>query len=227
MNAGSVNQDKQIKSIQKQIENVRKQLQRLSDNKDMSPKDMMEKRKELQQQIQDLNKQIAQRKIEIQKEKSEEAVSKTNDKITNDTKDNGVGMTTDETGIIISFSTTKEQMTGMIKIKTDLEGKLRTARSGEEKTELQAKVDNITNALFEKAKEIGDTISEHQEDAIDEVRSKQTDSIKEDKTDIEENKASSLDVPEQKISSNEKPAIYTRTGEANQPESEVKLSVVV
>lgn len=224
MGSGSANQDEEIKSLQEQIENVQKQLQSLSDNKELSPEELTEKKKELQQQLQDLNKQITQRKIEIQKEKNDNAASKNN----NDKKDNATGMTTDEIGVLITFSSAEDQMTGMNKIKTDLEGKLRTARTEEEKTELQKKIDNITNSILEKAKEIGDTITEHQKDTIDEGGHKQAEKTKEDKTaETEENKVNSPDSVEQKIGSSDEPVLYTKTGETTYLEPEVKISVLV
>ena len=41
-----------------------------------------------------------------------------------------------DTGVIISLSTTKEQIAGMKKVQTDLQGKLRVAQTEEEKADI-------------------------------------------------------------------------------------------
>lgn len=67
-----------------------------------------------------------------------------------------------DTGVIISLSTTKEQIAGMKKVRTDLQGKLRTAQTEEEKADLQEKIDNITPNIGDKIKETQDNISDQQ-----------------------------------------------------------------
>ncbi|MHA6529653.1 FlxA-like family protein [Paenibacillus sp. BAC0078] len=155
------NQDSQLKSIQGQIENLQNQLQNLSNNKEMSAAEKLDKQKELQQQLQDLSKQMEQRKLEMQQEKREKA--NVEDNSGNDESEaSKTGMDTQEMGYIISFSSAKDQMAGMGKIKTELEGRLRTASSEEEKTKLQAKVNSITKAIFTKANETNEAISDYQ-----------------------------------------------------------------
>ncbi len=88
-------------------------------------------------------------------------------------------------GVLISLSTTKEQIAGMKKVRTDLEGKLRTAETDEARESLQEKIDNLTEDMFEKAKEMQETISENQkaeQDKTDKTQDKKEDE-KEGETD--------------------------------------------
>lgn len=63
-------------------------------------------------------------------------------------------------GVILSLSGTKEQIAGMEKIRTDLEGKLRTAGSEEAKQSLQEKIDNLNADIDSKIQESREKIQE-------------------------------------------------------------------
>ena len=86
---------------------------------------------------------------------------------------------TADTGVIISLSTAKEQIAGMKKVRTDLEGKLRTAETDEARESLQKKIDGLTDDIYEKIKETQDTISDYQEAEQD--KTDKTQDEKEDK----------------------------------------------
>ena len=88
-----------------------------------------------------------------------------------------------DTGVIISLSTTKEQIAGMKKVRTDLQGKLRTAQTEEEKADLQEKIDNITQNIGDKVKETQETISDHQKSEQDKALDKKEDE-KENETNV-------------------------------------------
>ncbi|MDE7275797.1 MAG: hypothetical protein K2N98_02915, partial [Lachnospiraceae bacterium] len=90
-----------------------------------------------------------------------------------------------DTGVIISLSTTKEQIAGMKKVQTDLQGKLRAAQTEEEKADLQEKIDNITQNISDKVKETQDTISDHQKAEQD--KTDKTDKTPDKKEDEKEN----------------------------------------
>ena len=81
-------------------------------------------------------------------------------------------------GVLISLSITKEQIADMKKVRTDLEGKLRTAETDEARESLQEKIDNLTEDMVEKTKEIQDTISENRKTEQD-----KTEDENEDETD--------------------------------------------
>ena len=180
--------DSYSRNIQNQIANAQRQLQELSSNKDMTQEEKMTKRQELQQQISDLNMQLRQHQVEQRREKQQKQSSF--DDLLGGNQKTGVA----DTGVIISLSTTKEQIAGMKKVRTDLQGKLRTAQTEEEKADLQEKIDNITQNIGDKVKETQDTISDYQkaeQDKADKTLDKKEDE-KENETNVgsEEEKGS-------------------------------------
>ena len=168
--------DSYSRNIQNQIADAQKQLQELSSNKDMMQEEKMNKRQELQQQISDLNVQLRQHQMEQRIEKQQKQ-SSFDDMIGGKQETGAV-----DTGVIISLSTAKEQIAGMKKVRTDLQGKLRTAQTEEEKADLQEKIDNITQNIGDKVKETQDTISDYQKAEQD-----KTDKILVQKEDEKEN----------------------------------------
>ena len=167
------------RNIQNQIADAQKQLQELSSNKDMTQEEKMTKRQELQQQISDLNVQLRQHQIEQRREKQQKQ-SSFDDMIGGNQRTGAA-----DTGVIISLSTTKEQIEGMKKVRTDLQGKLRTAQTEEEKADLQEKIDNITQNIGDKVKETQDTISDYQKAEQD--KTDKTDTTLDKKEDEKEN----------------------------------------
>lgn len=148
--------DSYSRNIQKQIADAQKQLQELSANTDMSLEEKTKRRQEIQQEISDLNLQLRQRQIEQRREKQQQQSSF--DDLIGGKQKTGAA----DTGVIVSLSTTKEQIVGLKKVQTDLQGKLRAAETEEERASLQEKIDQITNGISEKAKEMQETISNAQ-----------------------------------------------------------------
>ncbi len=172
--------DSYSRNIQNQIANAQKQLQELSSNKDMTQEEKMTKRQELQQQISDLNVQLRQHQMEQRREKQQKQSSF--DDMIGGKQNTGAA----DTGVIISLSTSKEQIAGMKKVRTDLQGKLRTAQTEEEKADLQEKINNITRNIGDKVKETQDTTSDYQkaeQDKTDKTQDKKEDE-KENETNI-------------------------------------------
>lgn len=64
-----------------------------------------------------------------------------------------------ESGTIISVANTKEHLANMQKIRTSLEGQMRTAPTDEEKAKLQKKLNNVSKGMGEKMQKISDTIA--------------------------------------------------------------------
>lgn len=67
-----------------------------------------------------------------------------------------------EAGVIISISNGKEQISCMKKIRTGLEGRLRTAETEQEKFELQERINHVSQSMGEKVKKIADAIADNQ-----------------------------------------------------------------
>lgn len=164
--ASTSQKDSYEKSIMKQIADTQEKLRSISENGQMSMEQKMNKRKELKEQIQNLNSELRQHQAQKRREeaaKLQEAVKQADSSSGGKRESDKAGLNTGDMGVIVSLSTAKEQIAGMEKIKTDLEGKLRTASSQEEQEKWRQKVEDITKRLTEKAKEANDTISEHLE----------------------------------------------------------------
>lgn len=69
---------------------------------------------------------------------------------------------------MFSTANTKEHLSQMQKIRTNLEGQMRTASTDEQKTKLQKRIDNVAKTIGEKIRKIADSIADTQKD--DKVR---------------------------------------------------------
>lgn len=69
---------------------------------------------------------------------------------------------------MFSTANTKEHLAQMQKIRTNLEGQMRTASTDEQKTKLQKRIDNVAKTIGEKIRKIADSIADNQKD--DKVR---------------------------------------------------------
>lgn len=116
-----------------------------------------------------------------------------------------------DTGVIISLSTAKEQIAGMKKVRTDLQGKLRTTQTEEEKADLQEKIDNITQNISDKVKETQDTISDYQKAEQDKTQDKKEDKKENEANAVSEEENGSVEV---------KPAESVNTDDEVQKEKE-------
>lgn len=168
--------DSYSRNIQNQIADAQKQLQELSSNKDMTQEEKMTKRQELQQQISDLNVQLRQHQTETRRQAQQKNGNSFDDMLGGNQKAGTAGSA--DMGVLISLSTTKEQIANMNKIRTDLEGKLRTAETDEARESLQKKIDSLTEDIYKKVKETQDTISDYQkteQDKADKTQNKKED----------------------------------------------------
>lgn len=78
-----------------------------------------------------------------------------------------------ESGVLVTLSSTKEQIAGMRKIRTALEGRQRTAATEEEKAELQKKINRVSRGIGKKIVITEDTISSFRKTSKDEPNRKQ------------------------------------------------------
>ena len=63
-----------------------------------------------------------------------------------------------EAGVIISISNTKDQINYMHKVKTNLEGRMLTAQTEEEKRALQERINNVSLTMGQKIKKIAEAV---------------------------------------------------------------------
>lgn len=164
-------QDNYETDIRKQISNLQEKMKNISNNKEMSSEQKVKERQAVQEEIQNLNSelrqyQIQKRQEEAQKRQEELKQAAENAEIKAENQQNiqsQTGFGDKEAGVIISISTSKEQMADMKRIRTNLEGRQLTAETDEEKERLQKKINNVSRGIGEKIKITEDTISEFQE----------------------------------------------------------------
>lgn len=178
-------QDSYEKNIQKQIANLQEKMKNIANDREKSGEQKMDEKKAIQEEIQSLNSELKQYQIQKRQEeeaKRQEAVRRTVE--ANDSRDNGTassnynsldvnakqeeeqrtGLSETETGVILSISHTREQVTYMQKVRKGLEGKMLTAETEEEKADLQRRIDNVSRSMNEKVRKIADKIEENQKD---------------------------------------------------------------
>jgi len=164
-------QDTYETDIRKQISDLQEKMKNISNDKEMSSEQKVKERQAVQEEIQNLNSELRQYQIQKRQEEAEkrqeelkQAAENADMKAENPQEiQNQKGFGDKETGVIISISTSKEQMEDMQRIRTGLEGRQRTAETGEEKERLQKKINNVSKGIGEKIKITEDTISEFQE----------------------------------------------------------------
>lgn len=192
MNVGSVNasgqsimftsqskQDNYEKDIEKQIATLQEKMKNINNDKEMSMEEKINEKKKLQEQIQDLNNELRQYQAQKrQKEATErqEAVKLAAENNTQAKQKEKIqtGLGEMETGVILSLSTTKEQMEGIKKLRTDLQGKLRTAKAAEEKEDSQEKLNKLNEHIGKKIQESQNTIEEYQKIEKEKVQDNKT-----------------------------------------------------
>lgn len=76
--------------------------------------------------------------------------------------DGRMGLDDAEAGVIISISNTKDQINYMHKIKTNLEGRMLTAQTEEEKRALQERINNVSLTMGQKIKKIAEAVEKNQ-----------------------------------------------------------------
>lgn len=161
-------QDSYETDIRKQISDLQEKMKNISNDKEMSDEQKVKEKQAVQEQIQSLNSelrqyQIQKRQEEAEKRQEEQKQAAENADMKAEISQNQTGFGDKEAGVIISISTSKEQMTDMQRIRTDLEGRQRTAKTDEEKERLQKKINNVSRGIGQRIKITEDTISEFQE----------------------------------------------------------------
>lgn len=198
MPANQSNQDSHEISLQKQIMNLQGEMRDITYKNDMSDDEKNNEKKALQEKIKNLNNELKQYQIrkrqkeaaqkETEKKQTEESKStngntsaNSSDMTTNNTaaknEDSDQDKQTDksesgvsdsQSGAMVSTANTKEHLANMQKIRTNLEGQLRTAKTDEEKSKLQKKLNSVSKSMGEKIRKISDTIADTQKE--DEAR---------------------------------------------------------
>ena len=172
-------QDSREQDIQNQIMNLQEKMRDITYNNEMSSEEKSDQKKALQEKIQDLNSELRQyqlrkrqeeaekRKEEASRKQQEEAMrAEENAKTDADTENAGEEIIlfpeSDSSKAILSNSNTKEHLASLQKVRNDLERKLRTAASEEEKARIQKRINKVSKGIGVKVRPIKDTIDEVQ-----------------------------------------------------------------
>ncbi len=169
-------QDSHEQNIQKQIINLQEKMRDITYNNEMSSEEKNDKKKALQEQIQNLNSELKQyqlQKRQAEAEKRQEEAAKKQREEAEKTEESAAADTeTDSSEEIVLFpesdasksmlsnANMKEHLSNLQKIRTDLEGKLRTAESEEEKARLRKRLSSVSKGMGFKVQKIKDTIAD-------------------------------------------------------------------
>lgn len=175
-------QDGREQSIQKQIMSLQEKMRDITYNNEMSSEEKSDQKKALQEKIQDLNNELRQyqlkkrqeeaekRKEEASRKQQEEAV-RTEENVRNDPDTENAEEEivlfpeSNSSNAILSNSNTKEHLASLQKVRNDLEGKLRTATSEEEKARLRKRINRVSKGMGVKVQTIKDTIADSRKNA--------------------------------------------------------------
>lgn len=179
---------KQIISLQEKVRGIAYDSEMSSEEKSDEKKALQDKIQNLnselkQYQAQKKQEEIQKRQEEAIKKQEEEARRSERNTTTADktsapsssqapgsTEEAQAGQPKDPTaiadnagsGVMFAAAATKGHLSNMQKIRTDLEGQLRTASTDEEKASLQKKINNISKNMGKKIQKISDTITDAQ-----------------------------------------------------------------
>lgn len=170
-------QDRYENDIRKQITQLEDKMNNISNDEEKTTEQKTKEKQAAQEQIQNLNNEL--RKYEMKKrqkeaEEKQEAVkqaleeanaSRNPDPATStgkaETDISVAGLADHESGVMITLSTTQEQLAGMVRIRKNLEGQQRTADTEEEKAAIQKKITYISRGIGQKAMKAKNAISEY------------------------------------------------------------------
>lgn len=176
-------QDSHEQQIQKQIMNLQEKMRDVTYSSEMSSEEKSNKKKALQEQIQSLNSELKQYQLRKRQEEAEkrqeEAARKQKEEASGQEAETADGRAagadtaeevvlfpeSDASKAILSNSNTKEHLASLQKVRNDLEGKLRTADSEEEKARLRKRISNVSRGMGIKVQKIKDTVTDRQSDS--------------------------------------------------------------
>lgn len=165
---GHAKQDSYEKNIQKQIEKLQEKMKNISNDKEKPFEQKVNEKKEIQEQIQSLNSELRQYQVQKRQREAAQKQEAANEPFGNNIRTkqeekSNTGVSEAVNGVLITLSSEKEQISGMTKVRTDLQGKLRTAQTAEERETLQNKINKLNEDIGKKIKENQETIEEYQE----------------------------------------------------------------
>lgn len=166
-------------NIKKQITALEEKMKTISSDDEIPAEEKKKERQAAQEQLQNLNQELREYQIRKRQEeaaKKQEATkealaaantdkeNKDNVKSEDSAEDEELplyrGLSGEEAGIMITLSTTKEHLDGLVRVRKNLEGKQRTADTEEEKAELQKKINRVSRGIGQKVTNAKETVSD-------------------------------------------------------------------
>lgn len=156
-------------NIKKQIQTLEEKLEAISNDEEKPAEQKAKEKQAAQEQLQNLNQELKEYQIRKQQEEAEKRKEAIKDSAESpesaDTpvqEENTTGLDSSQTGVMITLSSTQQQLAGMVRVRKSLEGKQRTAYSEEEKADLQKKINNLSKGIGQKMTNAKRTITEYQ-----------------------------------------------------------------
>lgn len=159
-------QDNIENNIRKRIAALQEKMESISNDEEKTKEQKTKEKQATQEQIQNLNNELRQHQIQKSQEeaaKKQEAIKQAfqdAEKTSKESETAAIGLEHQETGVMISLSGTKEHLEGLVRLRTNLEGKQRTAETKEEKDEYQKKINRVEKGIGQKATIAASTISD-------------------------------------------------------------------
>lgn len=158
-------QDSYENNIKKQINALEEKMKTISDDEEMPAEQKTKEKQAAQEQLQNLNQELREyqmRKRQEEAEKRQEAVKEALE-AANEPKEipSLEGFGGKEAGVMITLSSTQAQLAGMVRLRSSLEGRQRTASTDEERAALQKRINNLSNGIGQKMTAAKNTISDY------------------------------------------------------------------
>lgn len=150
--------DNHESELRKRITDLQEEKKNISSDKEKTSEEKEKEKQAVQEEIQTLSSELRQYQIQKRQEeaaKKQEALKEAaRDAGDKDADKEQASKATlfgnEESGVLISLSATKEQISGMKRVRADLERRQRIAATDEEKDSLQKKVNNVAKNIGKK-----------------------------------------------------------------------------
>ena len=164
--------DNYERKIKNQISALEDKMEAISNDEETPAEEKKKIKQAAQEQLDNLNQELREyeiRKRQEEAEKKREAIKAAQEAANSDpaeteSEEGGIpffeGLSGEEAGVMITLSATKEQIAGMVRLRTNLEGKQRTASTEEEKAELQKKINRVSKGIGQQIITAKDTLTD-------------------------------------------------------------------
>lgn len=163
--------DRYENNIKKQISALEEKMKAISNDEDKPAEEKTKERQAAQEQLQNLNQELRECQLRKQQEEAQrkqeaakEALASVNEP---DTSTVSTGFGGKEAGVMITLSSAQEQLSGMVRLRTSLEGRQRTASTPEEKADLQKKIDRVSRGIGKKISSAENILSDYRKTGAD------------------------------------------------------------